>query len=180
MNTEINLLEKEQKKYSASLICGIVFLLLLALAIGLLLFQKNIYENRIEAEENQLSQVKILLSDHQNEFTNRQQFQQLQQDIGTIQAGSVPHVKLYNRLLGYLSSPDKLISYEFTNENQLIFNAEFASLKDVANYVTELLELNYIQGTQLTSVNNNGTSFQATLTVRFDSGMLKKELGNND
>lgn len=180
MNTEINLLEKQPKKHIAPLVLGIAGILLLASVITVLLYQKNNYEIQIETQTNKVSQLETQLLEKQDEYAGEKQLQQLQQDISTLEDGLVPNVALYNQMLNFLSSPEQLLSYNFTSENQLIIDAKFSTLKNVSNYVKVLLSEAYVLDTELTSVSKMNTSYQATLTINLDSEILVKELGKND
>lgn len=180
MNTEINFLEKQPNKFTAVLVIGIVFCLLFACVVAILLFQKNYYENQIETQKNTLSQMETLLIEHRNEYSDERELHQLRQDIVNLKAELKPNVALYNEVIAFLPTPDQLISYDSTNENQLIIAAEFGTLRDVASYVAELLKQNYVIGTELTSVSKVETTYQATLTMSIDSEVLVKELDEND
>ncbi|MBP1947782.1 hypothetical protein [Virgibacillus litoralis] len=180
MNTEINFLEKQPKKHIAPLVLGIVCILLIACAITVLLVQKNTYENQIDIKKNKASQLETRLLEQQGEFAEEQNIQELQQEIVALKAEKIPNITLYKEMLNFLSSSEQLLSYDFTNENQLIIDAEFVTLKDVSNYVNKLLKQDYVTDTKLTSVSKMETSYQATLTISLDSEILVKELGEND
>ncbi len=180
MNTEINLLENQPKKHIAPLVLGVVGILLLASVITVLLYQKTNYENQIENQTNKVSQLEAQLLEKQGEFAREKQLEQLQQDISTLRDGMIPNVALYKQMLNFLSSPEQLLSYNFTNENQLIIDARFTTLKNVSNYVKVILAQDYFLDIELTSVSKMDTSYQATLTISLDSETLVKELGEND
>ncbi|SEQ11164.1 hypothetical protein SAMN05216232_1583 [Virgibacillus subterraneus] len=180
MNTEINFLEKQPKKYIAPLVLGIVCILLLACAIAVFLVQKNTYENQIEVKKNKASQLETQLLEQQDEFAEEQKLQELQQEVVALKAEKIPNVILYKEMLAFLSSSEQLLSYDYTSVNQLIIDAEFVTLKDVSIYVNKLLKQDYVKDTELTSVSKMKTSYQATLTISLDSEILVKELGEND
>ncbi|MFD1038119.1 PilN domain-containing protein [Virgibacillus byunsanensis] len=180
MNTEINLLEKQPNKYIAPVVFGILFILLMVGIFAFLLIQKNNYESQIENQESKIAQINTLLMEHQEDTSSERNLKQLEQAITSLQAEKLPIVELYKRVIGLLTSPQQLIDYDFTEENELIMNASFDNLNDVADFVTRLLEQPFIDDTELTSIRNVESAYQATLTISLNNKILVEELGENE
>ncbi|SHF78678.1 hypothetical protein [Ornithinibacillus halophilus] len=180
MNTEINFLERQPKKYVIPLVLGITFLLFLAVAIVTLYYQQLLYDRAIENEERRLGQIEELLVEHSQETATTQQLRDIQKSIISIQEDSIPNVALYRNVLGLLTSSDQLSNFTYSGANQFVLEASFADLESVAQYVGTLLEQAYVTDATLSSVTSATDAYQATLTFNIDVDLLREELGNND
>ncbi|RKQ29891.1 hypothetical protein [Oceanobacillus halophilus] len=179
MNTEINFLEKAPNKYNRYLWFGIIFFLLLFLAVGLLFYQKNLLTTDMETLEDRKTEIELELTEFQKEFSGKRELQELQQEVANLQDNSFPTVALYQEMLG-LFEAEQMTGYDFSGGTELIIDATFPSLDDVADYISSLLENTYVTNTELTSVNHLEDTYEATLTITVNQGRFVEELGTDD
>ncbi|WP_106496920.1 hypothetical protein [Lentibacillus sp. Marseille-P4043] len=179
MNTEINFLTKQPKKYVAPLVLVIVFVVLMVCIAAVLLFQKDQYAEKIDNQQTKRDQFATALKKHHEQVADEQQLQEMEQNSSTIQSESTPNVALYSHILGLLPSSNQFIHYE-NKANQLVIEAKFATLDDTAAYVSTLLKQTFIQDTQLTNVQKVESAYQATLTTTFDKELLIEELDSDE
>ncbi|WP_163971631.1 hypothetical protein [Oceanobacillus halotolerans] len=179
MNIEVNFLEKEPNKYVAPIIITAVFVLLLAGVVALLFFQQSNYQQQIDTQSNRLSQLEMLIREHQAEHANEQQLREIQQSLQSIEAEMIPNVELYEHVLGLLDSANQLTDFDYSDPSQLVVEAQFDEINDVANYVSSLLEDPFIIDTQVTSVQQSENHYQAVLTISIDNEILIEEFSDN-
>ncbi|MGJ9457199.1 hypothetical protein [Oceanobacillus sp. CF4.6] len=180
MNIEINFLEKEPNKNIAYILLGIIFIVLLVLAVSVLLFQKNSYDNQLEALESEMIQIESVLLEQQKANGTQRQLEQLEQELIILESEMLPTVEVYHEIIGLLSEPEQLITFDYGTENQLTIDASFPTLHAVADYIAILTEQPYVQDTQLTSSIKMENSYEATLSVIINSEILVEEFVVND
>lgn len=180
MNTEINFLKKEQNKPVASIILGTVFILLLIFLVIALLFQKNTYDNQLKNLELERNQMEAAMLEIQHDVDADKQRGRTEQVTEAIEKEMKPTVALYHQIVELLPSEERLNGYDDAIENQIIIDASFDTLDDVAEYIASLTEQNYIQAAQLTAAVKVEDSYEATLTVTTDSDNLVEELAANE
>ncbi|RYG74906.1 hypothetical protein EU245_01625 [Lentibacillus lipolyticus] len=180
MNTEINLLERKPHKYTAPVIATAVFLLLAAVMAGVLVVQKHVYTEEIANQEHDLQELKASVTDHRKAGADERELQKLHQAITSIKANAVPASALYQRVLDYLPTSDRLIAYEFHGDHTFVVEARFSSLNAAADYVTILSDESYITDAELTGIDGRESSYQAVLTLRLDKDKLQREFGEHE
>ncbi|WP_087971907.1 hypothetical protein [Oceanobacillus rekensis] len=180
MNTEINFLEKEPNKNSAFIALGTIFVLLLLLAVSALLFQKNNYDNQLSSLANERFQVESVLIEQQNTHGTERQLERLQEELLLLESEMLPAMELYHDIVGLLSRSEQLMTYDMGAENQIIMDAAFPSLNEVAVYMSLLTEQDYIQDIQLTSTVKMEDFYEATLTLTMAGGLVVEGFAAND
>lgn len=180
MNTEINLIEKQQKKYPFFLLCAIFFLILLMMVVTLLLFQKQHYASKLEVEQNSLAQLEAELLSHQQDMVSEQREKQLLEHIHSVQDKRIPVVRLQEDILSILAPQSKLVSYLFSGGNVLELGVSFPSMEDASQFVTTLNDKPYFVDVHLTYLNKIESSYQANLIVELNIESLIEELGKDD
>ncbi|WP_096269678.1 hypothetical protein [Paucisalibacillus globulus] len=176
MNTEINFLEKQPNKYLIPLILALLFLILLAAVSLLIYFQQNKYEQAIKIEEEKISQIEILLQKHNQESGSERQLAELKQEVDSIENGIIPNVSLYRNVLGLLDSPGQFISFDYSDSNRFVLNANFENLDSVAQYLSTVLKWNYILDADLSSIYRQEDTYLATLTFYIEPDIMREEL----
>ncbi|MUK86858.1 hypothetical protein GMD78_00385 [Ornithinibacillus sp. L9] len=180
MNTEINFLEKQPKKYIVPLVFGIIFLFLLAVVLVVLVYQQNQYVKSIEVDQHRVSQMEQSLREKNQQNATVEHFKELQGLISEIEYNHVPNVALYNAVLELLTSPNQLTSFTYSEGNQFTVEASFNQLEDVANYVGMLLDEIYIIDAELSNVYQAEENYQATLTFEVDVDSMREEFNHRE
>ena len=180
MNTEINFLEKEQNKNSAFIALAIIFVLLLLLAGGALLFQKSNYDEQLSSLVNERTQVEEVLIEQQNAHGTERQLERLQEELVLLEGEMIPAVEMYRDIIGLLSESEQLITYDMGAENQLVMDAAFPSLNAVAEYIALLIEQEYVQDIQLNSTVKIEDFYEATLTLTIAGDLAVEEFAVDD
>lgn len=180
MNTEINLLEYEPKKYMKPLLFGLIFIVLLMMAVTILLVQKNHYHSLLEFEQNTLGQMEAELLDHQQVIVSEQRRKQLHDMIQSIQDQRLPVVTLQEDIMSMLPSQSKMVTYQFHGGDRLELEADFLSLDDASQFVALLNEKSYTVDVDLVYVNQIESNYQANFIVQLNTENLIEELDKLD
>ncbi|MFZ3578200.1 hypothetical protein [Virgibacillus sp. DJP39] len=180
MNTEINLIEQQPNKFAPFLKFGILFFVLALCVISFVLFQKNDYQSQIEIKSEKLAELESILLENRGAVKDYKKQERLISDVAGIRSASVPNLSVYKSILGLLSDSKQLIMYETLPSNQILVEAKFDTLPELAGYVSALLKLNYVKNTELTNVILVDSAYHATLTVATDLETLTKEFGMNE
>lgn len=176
MNTEINLLEQKPKINLVPYFLISIFIVSLITIVFVLLLQRDYYHSQISAEEEYITQMEALLQEY-SANSNRQLYE-VEQALSFIQKESIPHVSLYDEVKQVLIEA-QLDSYVYTGENQIFIDANFPSLKAIADDVSRLSQLNYVVDVEITSTILTGETYEASLSIGLDQDKLRKELGHD-
>ncbi|AIF45374.1 hypothetical protein [Virgibacillus sp. SK37] len=179
MNTEINFLEKQPWKYQKPAFFVVLFLLLLTIAVSILYIQKNRLGAELTEEKNKIVQLEEELLEINKTTVNQQQLNNIKEEVESIRMEELPVVASYYKSLEGLKNPDQLVSFEYTEENQLVMDAVFSTVEEAANYVEEVQSRKYILRTELTTMTKLDKNYQATVTITMDEGILREELGGH-
>lgn len=175
MNTEINLLEKKEKKYIAPLCFIGLFLVGFLLVFGLIFFQKSSLDHNIATGENKITEMEITLAEQHNAYASREKLERLENEAALITEETMPLVGLYHYLTHMFPKQDQLEYYYFDDESSLVIEAAFSSLEDIAHYIAKLDEQRFIIDTDISEIVNNGSSYHASLAIRIDEKNLVEE-----
>lgn len=175
MNTEINLLEKKDNRYIAPLFFGLLFLVGFVLVFGLLFFQKSSLNKKITEGQHAITEMEITLAEHHDTFAPHEKIERIEAEVNNIMNQTTPHVALYRHLISLLPKQNQLEHYQFDEDANLIIEAEFSSLDDVAHYVTKLGEQSFIIDTELSQVDYTGSAYEASLSIITDKEALVEE-----
>jgi pilus assembly protein HofN len=176
MNVEINFLEKQEKKKIAPFMFSLLAILLFGLAIGVTWYQTYLLTNELSDNNIYLEKLEAVISENQDNIADQQRINQLQQAINNLQQSNIPTVDLYREIIGLLNSSNQLQYYEHIDSSQLVVDVVFPNLTAATSYVSNLLDLKFVQDVQLNGVSKVDSGYQATLTVLFDEVELKQEL----
>ncbi|WP_047981597.1 hypothetical protein [Ornithinibacillus contaminans] len=174
MNVEINFLQKKTKKNLAPYLVGILVLLCVLTILATVFVQRYTLEKSVTEKREVLTQLEIV-SSKQADIINENAIN-VQSILATLMQETQPTVRLYNDLLEPVQPDSSFISYQHTEENQLIIEAHFSSLAHVAQYISEVDSKSYVNDVQLTAVNLTDEGYDATLTVILNSNAAKEEL----
>lgn len=180
MNTEINLLENERKKYTVPLIFGSIFLVLLIIAGSILLFQKNHYSSILEGEKDKLAQMEVELLNHQQVIVSENRRQQLLEAIQSIQNHKLPVVALHEDIISLLPPKSQMVAYQFSAENELEVEASFPTIHEASQFVTQVIEKPYSADVDMTYLNQIESSYQVSFIIKLNTENLIEELGKRD
>ncbi|MEN1968227.1 hypothetical protein WMZ97_09150 [Lentibacillus sp. N15] len=179
MITEINFIKRQPNNSFTPILLGIIVVLLLTVVVAVALFQKNHYTEMVNQQEETLAALEQTLAKQHEQVADEQQIQKMKETISLITSEATPNVALYQHVVSLLPNKGQLISYDTPEENELVVGASFKTLEDAANYVSALADEAYIQDVQLTTIDNDQSAYETTLTVKVDSDIMHKEFDNN-
>ena len=180
MNTEINLLELKQKKYTIPLMFGAIFLALLIIVVTILFVQKNDYTSKLEVEKNKLEQMEAELLSYQQVMVSEQRWKQLLEKIQSIQEQRLPVVALQEDMMSILPSQSNMVTYLFSGGNTLEIEVSFQTIDDASHYVTQMKEKPYTVDVDLTYLNQIESYYQANFIISLHTQNLIEELGKRE